>query len=73
MESYYLAKLDPRETATTKATYNIWRNKHPTERTYLDANKLATSRRDIERNQRLSDKELKEIEQKVRQTWKYLK
>ena len=27
MESDYYAKLDPRETATTKATYNIWRLK----------------------------------------------
>ena len=67
MESYYLAKLNPRETATTKATYNIWRIKHPTDRSYLDANKLATVRRDIEKNQRLSNDELKEIEEKVRQ------
>ena len=66
MESYYLVKLNPRETATTKATYNMWRNKHPTERSYLEANKLATVRRDIEKNQRLSNDELKEIEEKVR-------
>ena len=67
MESFYLAKLNLRETATTKATYNIWRNKHPTERSYLDANKLATVRRDIEKNQSLSNDELKKIEEKVRQ------
>ena len=45
----------------------MWRNKHPTERSYLDANKLATVRRDIEKNQRLSNDELKEIEEQVRQ------
>ena len=54
MESFYSVKLNPRETYTTKATYNIWRTKHPAERSYLDANKIATVRRDIERNQRPS-------------------
>ena len=43
-----------RETSTTKATHNIWRTKHPAERSYLDANELATVRRDIEKKQRLS-------------------
>ena len=70
MESFYSAKLDPRETSTTKATYNIWRTKHPAERSYLEANKLATVRRDIERNQRLSNDQLKEIEAKVKENLK---
>lgn len=65
MEAYYYSMLDPWETAPTKASYNIWRLKNPTERSYLNANKLATVRRDIEGNQRLTEHELKEIEVKV--------
>ena len=70
MESYYSAKLDPREKFTTKATYNIWGTKHPVEWSYLEAKKLATVRRDIERNRKLSNDELKEVEEKVKESLK---
>ena len=70
MESYYSAKLDPRETSTMKAMSNIWRTKHPGERNYLDANKLATVRRYIEWNQMPSNDKLKEIEAKVKENLK---
>ena len=62
MESYYLAKLYPKETA--KAIYTFWRKDHPTETTYSDADSLATIRGDIERYKKPSDKELNGIVQK---------
>ena len=44
-EAFYDATLNPSETRATNETYNIWRDKNPTKRTYLDANKLANIRR----------------------------
>ena len=47
MEAFYKAMINPSETNTTKAAYNIWRLQNPTARPNLDANKLANVRRDI--------------------------
>jgi len=44
-EAFYDATLNPSETRATNETYNIWRDKNPTKRPYLDANKLANIRR----------------------------
>ena len=47
MEEHYRATLNPSETSATIETNNIWRQRYPEKRVYLDANKLATVRRDI--------------------------
>lgn len=61
MEAYYIATLNPSETSATSETYNIWRHRNPEKGIYLDANKLANSRRDIIKNKRLTAVELDSI------------
>ena len=51
--------------STTIDTYNIWREKHPTLRPNIDANKLANIRRDIIRKKRLTDTEMQMIKNRV--------
>ena len=68
VEAYYMAVNNPSEATTTKAAYNIWRQQNPTTRLNLDANKLANVRRDIIKNNRLTDVELEIIQEKIRQT-----
>ena len=50
MEAFYTASLSPTVTSTTIAAYNTWRDKRPTDRLNLDANKFSNVRRDIIRN-----------------------
>ena len=64
MEANYDATLNPSETSATDETYNIWRNKKPTKRSYLDANKLANIRRDIIKNKHLANAELEKHKDK---------
>ena len=47
MEAFYKTTINPSETNTTKAAYNIWQLQNPTARPSLDTNKLANVRRDI--------------------------
>ena len=61
LEAYYIATLNPSETSATSETYNIWRQRNPKKGIYLDANKLASLRRDIIKNKRLTDIELDSI------------
>lgn len=65
MEAYYTASLNPSHQSVTKETYQIWREKNPSTRMNLDYNKLANVRRDIEKQKRLSEKEILEIKKKV--------
>ena len=65
MEAYYYITLNPLETSTTEAMYNLWRQKHPNTRLYIDANKLGNVKRDIIRNKRLTDLELEDIKMKA--------
>ena len=67
VETYYLASLNPSQTTTTIAAYNIWRKRHPSLRENIDANKLANVRRDIFKNKRLTEFELEVIKEKVNQ------
>ena len=66
MEAYYNASFNPTDTSTTKAAYNIWREKHPADRLHMDANKLSNVRRDIVKNNRLTDIELRAIQDRIR-------
>ena len=67
MEAFYKATINPSETNTTKAAYNIWRLQNPTVRPNIDANKLANVRRDIIKSKRLTEMELETIRANVRQ------
>ena len=60
IEAHYRALLSPKISASMD-TYNIWRKKHPTLRPNVDANKLANTRRDISRKERLTDAEMQLI------------
>ena len=64
IEAHYRALLNPK-ISTTIDTYNIWREKHPTLRPNMDANKLANTRRDIIRKKRLTDNEMQMIKTRV--------
>ena len=64
IEAHYRALLNPKISATID-TYNIWREKHPTLRPNMDANKLANTRRDIIRKKRLTDTEMRAIKNRV--------
>ena len=64
IEAHYRALLNPKISATID-TYNIWREKHPTLRPNMDANKLANTRRDIIRKKRLTDTEMQAIKNRV--------
>ena len=68
MEAYYIATLNPSETSAKGETYNIWRQRNPEKRIYLDANKLANLRRDIIKNKRLTDIEFDSIKASAPQT-----
>ena len=64
IEAHYRALLNPK-ISTTIDTYNIWREKRPTLRPNIDANKLANTRRDIIRKKRLTDNEMQMIKNRV--------
>ena len=64
IEAQYSALLNPKISSTID-TYNIWREKHPTLRPNMDANKLAITRRDIIRKNRLTDNEMQMIKNRV--------
>ena len=66
MEAFYTALQDPSTTSTTKTAYTIWREKHPTDRRNIDANKLANVKRDIMKQKRLTDLELATIQEKTK-------
>ncbi len=61
MEAFYTASLNPTVTSTSKATYDVWQEKHPTNRLNLDANKLSNVRREVIKHRRLTDLELDNI------------
>ena len=64
IEAHYRSLVNPK-ISTTIDTYNIWREKHPTLRPNMDANKLANTRRDIIRKKRLTDNEMQMIKNRV--------
>ena len=64
IKAHYRALLNPK-ISTTIDTYNILREKHPTLRPNMDANKLAITRRDIIRKKRLTDNEMHMIKNRV--------
>ena len=64
MEAHFRALLNPK-TSTTIDAYNNWREKYPTLRPMMDANKLANIRRDIIKNKRLTEIEIQMIKDKV--------
>ena len=66
MEAYYYAKYHPSDESNTKQTYKIWREKNLNNRQYIDANKLANVRRQIVRDKRLTDIELLQTEDAVK-------
>ena len=56
----------PSEEKFIQRTYNIWRARNGDVRPNLDANKLANVRRDVIRNQRLSEAEIRSIRESVK-------
>ena len=66
IHAYYSSFEKPSGTSHTNNTYRIWRERVGDNRRNLDENKLANVRRDIIRNNRLTEAELDEIRQNVR-------
>ena len=64
IEAHYRALLNPKISATID-TYNVWRERHPTLRPNMDANKLANTRRDIIQKKRLTDSEMQMIKNRI--------
>ena len=65
MFSFYKA-LDQPIKSSTQQTYEIWRSiVGNSTRDYIDANKLANVRRDIMRNNKLTDSEIREIKERI--------
>ncbi|CAI9735832.1 Hypothetical predicted protein [Octopus vulgaris] len=56
--AYYYALGRPSQERHTANSYSIWRTRNQESRPYLDENKLANVRRDILRNNRLTDSEI---------------
>lgn len=67
MKAYYQAIERPTETSNTKETYRLWRIENPETRPNMDENKLANVRRDIVNRKRLSEAELEELRQNVKE------
>ncbi|CAI9730190.1 Hypothetical predicted protein [Octopus vulgaris] len=59
--AYYYALGRPSQERHTANSYSIWRTRNQDSRPYLDENKLANVRRDILRNNRLTDSEISAI------------
>ncbi len=66
MEAFYTALHDPSTTSTTKAANTIWSEKHPTDRSNINAYKLGNVKRDIIKQKGLTDLELASIQEKAR-------
>ncbi|CAI9719876.1 Hypothetical predicted protein [Octopus vulgaris] len=59
--AYYYTLGRPSQERHTANSYSIWRTRNQDSRPYLDENKLANVRRDILRNNRLTDSEINAI------------
>ena len=66
MYAYYDTCLSNKQNIT-KESFETWRKRNPTQRLNMDPNKLANVRRDILKNQRLSERQLTQVKQKVGQ------
>ena len=63
MKTFYKELKEPKDN-TTQQTYELWIQKIGEHRSYTDAKKLATVRRDIMRKNRLKATEIEEIKMK---------
>ena len=61
MLCYYKAQAEPTKDNITKETYRIWRQRNPNVRPNMDANKIASQRRYIEKNKKLTAIEIDRI------------
>ena len=64
MYAFYMSLEKPKDNHT-KNTYRIWRSRNPDVRKNIDENKLATTRRYIMNEKKLTDFELREIKKRV--------
>ena len=53
------------QSCNINANYDLWRKRNPNTRPHIDANKLATQRRFIAKNQKLSEAQIEEIKADV--------
>ena len=67
MLCYYKAQAEPLEDNITKKTYRIWQQRNPNPRTNMDANKIASQRRYIEKNNKLTAIEIYQIKVYIEQ------
>ena len=65
MLCYYKAQAEPMKDNTTKETYRIWRQRNPNVRPNMDANKIASQRRYIEKNKKLTAIEIDQIKAQI--------
>lgn len=65
---FHYCTLNPSQNSNTNSTFQLWKTRNPElaqQRSRLDPNKLATVRRDIINNKRLSDQEIDAIKRDV--------
>ena len=65
MLCHYKAQAGPRKDNTTKETYRIWRQRNPNVKPAMDANKIASQRRYIEKNKKLTAIEIDQIKAQI--------
>ena len=62
---YYKAQAEPTKDNITKETYRIWWQRNPNVRPNMDANKIASQRRYIEKNKKLTAIEIDQIKAQI--------
>ena len=72
MLCYYKAQAEPLKDNITKETYRIWRQRNPNARPNMDANKIASQRRYIEKNNKLTAIEIDQIKVYIEQESHYM-
>ena len=72
MLCYYKAQAEPLKDNITKETYRIWRQRNPNARPNMDANKIASQRRYIEKNNKLTTIEIDQIKVYIEQESRYM-
>ena len=72
MLCYYKTQTEPMKDNITKETYKIWRQRNPNLRPNMDANKIVSQRRYIEKNNKLTTIEIDQIKAYIEQESRYM-
>ena len=72
MLCYYKAQTEPMKDNMTKETHKIWQQRNPNVRANIDSNKIASQRRCIEKNDKLTTIEIDQIKTVIEQEIHYM-